>query len=109
MGKIYEGDTKLNIMQVCDKLRNEITPAQAKVLADRISLMPDTVSAKAVFAHTVLDNYKNMPNTTEHDMMIKKLAKHLMEKYMKSTTTMEGEDSAFRILIGDIVKKSEEI
>ena len=33
MGKIYEGEVKLNIMQVCDKLRNEITTEQAKVLS----------------------------------------------------------------------------
>ena len=37
-----------------------------------------------------------------------KLAKHLMEKYMKSATTMEGEDSAFRLLISDIIEKSKE-
>lgn len=108
MGKIYEGDTKLNIMQVCDKLRNEITPAQAKVLAGHISKYK-SMNAKTIFAHIVLDGYKNMPNTTEHDMMVKKLAKHLMEKYMKSTTTMEGEDSAFNLLFNDIMRKAEEI
>jgi hypothetical protein len=106
MGKIYEGENKLNVLQVCDKLRNEINTEQAKVLAGNIVL--DGVSNKRKFAHMVLDAYKQMPNTTEHDMMIKKLAKHLMEKYMKSSTTIEGEDSAFKILIDDIVKKAGE-
>jgi hypothetical protein len=105
MGKIYEGENKLNILQVCDKLRNEITAEQATALSRWYD--PEFKgTAKAQFAHMVLDTYKDMPNTTEHDMMIKKLAKHLMEKYMKSTSTMEGEDSAFRLLIDDIVNKS---
>ena len=104
MGRIYEGDTKLNILQVCDKLRNEITSEQAKVLVAHIDKYK-SMSAKTAFAHMVLDGYKSMPSTTEHDMMIKKLAKHLMEKYMKSTTTMEGEDSVFNLLIDDIVAK----
>ena len=105
MGKIYEGDVKLNILQVCDKLRNEITPAQAQVLAKHYNSAD--LSNKRAFAHMVLDGYKGMPNTTEHDMLVRKLAKHLMEKYMKSTTTMDGEDSAFGMLINDIVKKAE--
>lgn len=106
MGKIYEGENKLNILQVCDKLRNEITPAQAKVLAIRHSAEVHP-NAKAQFAHMVLDAYKHMPSTTDHDMMVKKLAKHLMEKYMKSASAMEGEDSAFRLLIAEILKKAE--
>lgn len=105
MGKIYEGETKLNILQVCDKLRNEINTAQAKVLAQHHSVAHN--AAKAQFAHMVLDGYRNLPSDTEHDMMIKKLAKHLMEKYMKSTSAMEGEDSAFRLLVADIIKKAE--
>jgi hypothetical protein len=107
MGKIYEGENKLNILQVCDKLRNEITSVQAKVLAGYSGAYSGH-TAKAQFAHMVLDGYKNLPNTTEHDMIVRKLAKHLMEKYMKSTSTMEGEDSAFRLLVGEIIKKSEE-
>ena len=105
MGKIYEGETKLNILQVCDKLRNEITPAQAKTLAPHHNVAH--TSAKAQFAHMVLDGYRQMPSDTDHDMMIKKLAKHLMEKYMKSISAMEGEDSAFKLLVFDIIKKAE--
>ena len=104
MGKIYEGENKLNILQVCDKLRNEITPAQAKVLAVHHDGNPNN---KQAFAVMVLHGYKAMPSDTDHDMMIKKLAKHLMEKYMKSTATMDGEESAFGLLISDIIKKAE--
>ena len=35
MGRIYDGDVKLNVLQVCDKLRNEINAEQANVLASR--------------------------------------------------------------------------
>ena len=107
MGKIYEGETKLNILQVCDKLRNEITPAQAKAL-EAHSGSYNTMSAKAQFAHMVLDGYRELPNITDHDMLVRKLAKHLMEKYMKSTSTIEGEGSAFRLLVAEIAKKSME-
>lgn len=107
MGKIYEGENKLNILQVCDKLRNEITPAQAKVLASRYDAEVHP-NVKAQFAHMVLDAYKHLPNTTEHDMMVRKLAKHLMEKYMKSNSAMEGESSAFKLLIDEIIKKGQE-
>ena len=105
MGKIYDGENKLNILQVCDKLRNEITAEQAKALASHHNVAHTT--AKAQFAHMVLDGYKSMPSTTEQDMAIKKLAKHLMEKYMKSSATMENEESAFKILIDDIINKAE--
>lgn len=108
MGKIYEGENKLNILQVCDKLRNEITPAQATALAKWYDHTDTESTAKSQFAHMVLDGYKSMPSDTEHDMMVKKLAKHLMEKYMKSISVMEGEESAFRLLISDIMEKTKE-
>lgn len=109
MGKIYDGDTKLNVVQVCDKLRNEITPEQAKAFAGFTTKYEGQyTTAKAQFAHMALDAYKGLPNTTDHDMMVRKLTKHLLDKYMKSSSTMEGEDSAFRLLISDIAKKSEE-
>ena len=105
MGKIYEGETKLSIVQVCDKLRNEITAEQATVLCKHYD--PEFKgTAKAQFAHMVLDAYKNMPSTTDHDILVKKLAKHLMEKYMKSSTTMENEETAFTALIETIKEKS---
>ena len=31
MGRIYDGDVKLNVLQVCDKLRNESKAEQANV------------------------------------------------------------------------------
>ena len=105
MGKIYEGENKLNVVQVCKKLGEEITTEQAKALALRCV---ERKTSKSTFALMVLDGYKDMPSTTEHDAMVKKLAKHLMEKYMKSTATMEGEEDAFKSLIIDIIKKSEE-
>lgn len=109
MGKIYEGEVKLNVLQVCDKLRNEITAEQAKILVEKNTIMSAVFrTSKAKFAHMVLDGYRYLPNTTENDMMVRKLAKHLMEKYMKSTSTVEGEDSAFKMLVEDITKKSQE-
>jgi hypothetical protein len=105
MGKIYEGETKLNILQVCDKLRNEITAEQANALGKWYDPTDEESTAKSKFAHMVLDGYRNMPNTTEHDMMVKKLAKHLMEKYMKSSATMENEETAFRLLVDSILNK----
>ena len=111
MGKIYEGETKLSIVQVCDKLRNEITAEQARLIGSHIPTYygEDStlrLSAKSAFAHSVLDAYRDMPSTTDHDMLVKKLAKHLMEKYMKSSTTVENEETAFTALIETIKEKS---
>ena len=103
MGRIYEGETKLNILQVCDKLRDEITDKQARLLASKYV---EGGTNKRAFAHMVLDAYRIMPSETEHDMMIKKLIKHLMERYMKSNTAMDGEESAIKMLIDDIMEKA---
>ena len=109
MSKIYEGESKLSILQVCDKLRNEITAEQANVLVVRGDGASNIINSKERFAHMVLDAYKHLPSTTDHDMMIKKLCKHLMEKYMKSTAVTEGEDSAYRLLLADIEKKANSV
>lgn len=106
MGKIYEGDTKLNITQVCEKLGREINVDQAKVL-DAHNTHNGTT--KKALAHIVLDAYKYLPNTTEQDMLIRKLCKHLMEKYMKSTAeSTESEVNAFNNLFVIIKEKAKE-
>lgn len=111
MGKIYEGDNKLNVMQVCDKLSKEINAEQARLLTSHITTYygEDSdvkLSAKSAFAHAVLDAYSDLPSNNEHDMLIKKLAKHLMEKYMKSmAVTTEEENKSFELLIANIKEK----
>ena len=106
MSKIYEGDTKLNVAQVCDKLGREINQEQASILMKH----SNGETGKSAFAHMVLDAYKHLPNTTEHDMLIRKLCKHLMEKYMKSTAeTTEVEITAFKTLMENIVEKSNKV
>lgn len=107
MGKIYDGESKLNVVQVCDALGKALTTEQAKVLVDTLDT-GDTgaYSVKAIFAHMVLDAYRYLPNTTETDMLVKKYCKHLMEKYMKSSTTVENEETAFNALIETIKNKS---
>lgn len=102
MGKIYDGENKLNVAQVCEKLGKEINAEQAKIMADRLST---NENPKVRFAHMVLDAYRYLPSTTEQDMLVKKYAKHLMEKYMKSSAVMDGEDKAFQSLIETIVAK----
>lgn len=104
MGNIKDGEIKLNQVQVADKLRNEITEPQAKPIAKALAATKDN-NEKRRFAHAVLDAYKEMPSTTDHDMEVKKLTKHLMEKYMKSTAVVDGEGSVFRLLINDILVK----
>ena len=108
MGKIYEGDNKLNVVQVCGKLGEMLNAEQANVMAGKFSA--ETYgSTKARFAHMMLDAYRYLPGTTEQDMLVKKYAKHLMEKYMKSTAVMEGEDKAFGELINTIINKAKEV
>lgn len=105
MGKIYEGENKLNVVQVCDALGKVINAEQAKVLSDALSTATG-MSMKAMFAHMVLDAYRRLPGATEADMLVKKYCKHLMEKYMKSSVTADNEETAFVTLIEIIKEKS---
>lgn len=111
MGKIYEGENKLNVAQVCDKLCREINEEQARLLTSHITVYygDDSdirLAAKPAFAHAVLDAYGDLPSNNEHDMLVKKLAKHLMEKYMKSkVATTEEENKSFESLIANIIEK----
>ena len=106
MGKIYEGENKLSVVQVCDALGKAVTTEQAKVLAGALNTATTAFSIKATFAHMVLDAYRHLPNATEGDMLVKKYCKHLMEKYMKSSTTAENEETAFATLIQTIKEKA---
>ena len=112
MGKIYDGETKLNVAQVCEKLGKEINEEQANLILSHISVYygEDSdikLSAKPAFAHAVLDVYSDLPSNSEQDMLVKKLAKHLMEKYMKSiAVTTETENTAFETLIKIIKEKA---
>ena len=106
MGRIYEGDTKLNVIQVCEKLSNNIEGRHANIIGKYLELPENPRTSKKVFAHAVLDAYKEMPNETEADMEIKKLSKHLLDKYMKSLAVMEGESSIFYSLIKNILDKA---
>lgn len=109
MGKIYEGEVKLNNIQVCEKLKSEMTHNQ-KVIIGRHAVSryglenQHTRNYRSFFAHTVLDAYKYINGTDDHTMMIKKCLKHLMEKYMKSIgQPMTGEDSAYKLLLDECV------
>jgi hypothetical protein len=112
MGKIYEGENKLNVVQVCKKLSDEINGEQAKLISDHIIVYYGDnssikLSAKSAFAHAILDAYSDLPSNNEQDMLIRKLAKHLMEKYMKSQAlTTEEENQAYEALIAIIWTKS---
>lgn len=98
MGKIYEGNVKLNTLQVCDKIRNVVTFDQAKQFNP--SMPTGHISNyKKTFAHMVLDSYRFLPSETEEDMEFKKMCKHLMDKYMKSNSTDTSEESAFKLVI----------
>lgn len=103
MGKIYEGENKLNVVQVCNKLGEVVNVEQAKIMASKLGAEEDP---KVRFAHMVLDAYRYLPSTTEQDMLVKKYAKHLMEKYMKSSAVVDGENKAFGSLIETIVEKA---
>lgn len=111
MSKIYEGENKLNVAQVCEKLCKEIDAEQAKLISSHVTMYygEDSnirLSAKSAFAHAVLDAYSDLPSNNEHDMLVRKLAKHLMEKYMKSmASTTEEENKVFESLIANIIEK----
>jgi len=105
MGKIYEGDTKLTVVQVCSKLANDVNTEQAIILSNHIQA-EEIKNSRKCFAHAVLDAYRLLPNKNDADMEIKKLCKHLMDKYMKSTASNEQDIGAYHNLINIIMDKA---
>ena len=113
MGKIYAGSgnekVKLNSIQVCEQLKGIMTDEHRQVIAAQLSVNgyeedQHITNYKKFFAHCILDCYKNIPGTDDNTMEVKKCAKHLMEKYMKSSSNIDGEDSAYKLLMDDIME-----
>lgn len=112
MSKIYEGDVKLNNIQVCEKIKGAISQEHINVLAVALKgngySKDAAINHKKIFAHAVLDSYKAINGEDDDSMNTKKCLKHLMEKYMKSQSNMDGEDSAFKVLIEYITENAED-
>lgn len=105
MAKIYENGIKLTNVQVTEVLMNEMPSTHREIF--RKTLDSNIPHFRKRFAHAVLDCYKVLP-TTEQEEKSKKYCKFLMEKYMKSSTTADGEESAMQLLVNDITNKKEE-
>lgn len=107
MGKIYEGEVKLNVLQIAGILNNEMPESHKTFLARALKYdgMAQTNPRKA-FAHAVLDMYKCLPTQTAEEEKSKKYCKHLMEKFMKSTIEVEGERSIYRVLCDTIINEN---
>jgi hypothetical protein len=107
MSKIYEGEIKLNVLQVAGVLNNEM-PETHKAFIGRA--LKDgglvQIDPRKAFAHAVLDMYKYLPTQTAEEEKSKKYCKHLMEKFMKSTVEMEGERSIYRVLCNTITNEN---
>lgn len=102
MARIYENGVKLNNMQVAEILMNEMPESHKNVICKYLS---DTnENAKRNFAHAILDCYKLLDTSTPEEEKSKKYCKFLLDKYMKSSVTMDGEDSVMLLLINDIRK-----
>lgn len=100
MSKIYENGIKLNNVQVTEVLMNEMPDSHREIFRKYLDGSINTFRKR--FAHAVLDCYKILPTNNEAEEKSKKYAKFLMEKYMKSSTTADGEESAMQLLISDI-------
>lgn len=106
MAKIYENGIKLTNVQVTEVLMNEMPSTHREIF--RKTLDSNIPHFRKRFAHAVLDCYKVLPTTTEQEEKSKKYCKFLMEKYMKSSTTADGEESAMQLLVNDITNEKEE-
>lgn len=115
MSKIYEGGIKLTNIQVCNKLLNDMTHKHKVIIGKHASNEVEehnhgTKNYRMILAHVILDIYKDIQGDDDNTMSVKKCLKHLMEKYMKSITRpMDGEDSAYQMLVGDCIRAYKEM
>ena len=106
MAKIYENGIKLTNVQVTEVLMNEMPTTHREIF--RKTLDSNIPNFRKRFAHAVLDCYKTLPTNNEAEEKSKKYAKFLMEKYMHSSTTADGEESVMQLLVNDITNEKEE-
>lgn len=107
MAKIYEGDIKLTNVQVTEVLMNEMPVSHMRIIGEAIN--KDTKGFRKQFAHAVLDAYKFLPTDTESEEKSKKYCKFLMERYMKSITAGDNDESVMQLLVSKINKHCETI
>lgn len=102
MAKIYDQNgMKLTNIQVTEVLMNEMPESHKEIVRECIA--NDERNYRKRFAHAVLDAYKLLPTTNDTEEKSKKYCKFLMEKFMKSTTVADGEESAMQLLVNSIV------
>lgn len=105
MSKIYEGDNKLNIVQVVGTLANDMPETHKALIRHELTKTPDNENPRKAFIHAAVEQYKFLPAQTEEEEKSKKYILHAINKYMKSSTIMDGEESAYRILCNSIMEQ----
>lgn len=107
MSSIKDGDTKLTIAQVCDRLAQKIPESSATKIMTKMEKYEFILNPAERFAHAALDAYILLPTETDEDMEIRKLCKHLTEKYMKSENSKTTESQhAYGSLIKELEGKA---
>lgn len=102
MAKIYEGDIKLTNVQVTEVLMNEMPVSHMRIIGEAIN--KDIKGFRKQFAHAILDSYKLLPTETDAEEKSKKYCKFLMERYMKSISVGDHDESAMQLLVSNINK-----
>jgi len=111
MSKIYDNNgARMTVLQVIGELTNEIPQSHAvtinahmwKHVGSFVGNDIDHCDAQAVFAHSVLDSYKFLPTETPEEEKSKKYCKYLLDRYMKSVSQDNSNDSAYHLLIKKI-------
>jgi hypothetical protein len=108
MSKIYEGETKLSVSQVCDKVADSLTQEQAQILYENRAIMEACDDAHIVLSHAILNAYKLLPADCACDIEMKKMLKFLMEKFMKSTTLTDADKRQYQHVIDKINERRKE-
>ncbi len=101
MGKIHDGETILNKIQVINALTAQLPDAHASIIACNLHTDSDP---RKTMVYAMIEAYKHLPTQTEEDTKIKKYALYLVDKYMKSPTVMDGETEAYQSLLERITQ-----
>lgn len=96
MSKVYDANgDKMTTFEVLEEMVNTINTQQAKVVYTSMKFwMPyDSIGKRTMIILGLIQSYKFLPRKTDEDGRMVKCAKHIIDKYIKSVSAINDDES----------------
>ena len=96
MSKVYDANgDKMTTFEVLEEMVNTINTQQAKVIYTSMKFwMPyDNIGKRTIVILGLIQSYKFLPRKTDEDERMVKCAKHIIDKYIKSVSAVNDDES----------------